>query len=206
LPKAAAKVADKDTGLAVDSIGAIGPTIRALRQRQGLSLRDLSARTGFSISFLSLVERGRSSLALTSLQRIASGLGTEAGSFFPDVAGRRDNGGNHAPHVARASGSRQLSTGSQRTYRLLSGRGFDHVLEPLLVTIEPSETIEEPYTHEGEEFAYVLSGELLFIIDGVDHRLGPGDSIHFRPTVPHSIHNDTKEPVQAVWVLTPRFL
>jgi quercetin dioxygenase-like cupin family protein len=203
VPKAVAKVADSDIGPAADSIGAIGPTIRLLRQRQGLSLRDLSARTGFSISFLSLVERGRSSLALTSLQRIANGLGTEAGNFFPDVADRRDNG---TPHVARASGSHQLSTGSQRTYRLLSGRGFDHVLEPLLVTIEPSETIEEPYTHEGEEFAYVLSGELLFIIDGVEHRLGPGDSIHFRPTVPHSIHNDTNEPVQAVWVLTPRFL
>lgn len=206
MPKADAKVADRDAGPAADSISAIGPTIRALRQKQGLSLRDLSARTGFSISFLSLVERGRSSLALTSLQRIASGLGTEAGSFFPEVATRRDNGGNNAPHVARSAGSRQLSTGSQRTYRLLSGRGFDHVLEPLLVTIEPSDTIEEPYTHEGEEFAYVLSGELLFVIDGVEHRLAPGDSIHFRPTVPHSIHNDTNEPVQAVWVLTPRFL
>lgn len=206
MPRTAARVADRDNGIAVDAIREIGPAIRELRQKQGLSLRDLSGKAGCSISFLSLVERGRSSPALTSLLRIASALGTSVGSFFPDVAGRRDNGGGRMPHVARASGARQLSTGSQRTYRLLSGRGFDHVLEPLLVTVEPSETIEEPYTHEGEEFAYVLSGELLFIIDGVEHRLGRGDSIHFRPTVPHSIHNDTDEPVQAVWVLTPRFL
>jgi uncharacterized cupin superfamily protein len=64
--------------------------------------------------------------------------------------------------------------------------------------------IEEPYAHEAEEFVYVLAGELLFVIDGVDHRLGPGDSIHFQSTIPHSIHNDAGEPVEAVWVLTPR--
>lgn len=180
----------------------IGATIRALRQERGLSLRDLSRLTGFSISFLSLVERGRSSLALTSLHKVATALGTSVASFFPAVGRAREA---TAPHVARASGgASQLSTGSQRTYRILSGRGFSRVLEPLLVTVEPSDTIEEAYAHAGEEFAYILSGELRFVIDGVDNRLGPGDSIHFDSTVPHSIHNDTDAPVEALWVLTPR--
>jgi transcriptional regulator with XRE-family HTH domain len=184
------------------TIDEIGSTIRALRQERGLSLRDLSRLTGFSISFLSLVERGRSSLALTSLQKVATALGTSVGAFFPDVQPAREA---PAPHVARAGGgTSQLSTGSQRTYRLLSGRSFTRALEPMLVTVEPSETIEEPYAHEGEEFAYVLSGELLFVIDGVNHTIGPGDSIHFKSTTPHSIHNGGNEPVQAVWVLTPR--
>jgi transcriptional regulator with XRE-family HTH domain len=180
----------------------IGATIRALRQERGLSLRDLSRLTGFSISFLSLVERDRSSLALTSLHKISNALGTSVASFFPDVGRVREA---TAPHVSRASGgASQLSTGSQRTYRMLSGRSFSRVLEPLLVTVEPSKTIEEAYTHAGEEFAFILSGELLFVIDGVNHRLGPGDSIHFESSVPHSIHNDTDAPVEAVWVLTPR--
>jgi transcriptional regulator with XRE-family HTH domain len=180
----------------------IGATIRALRHERGLSLRDLSRLTGFSISFLSLVERDRSSLALTSLHKIATALGTSVASFFPDVGRGR---GAAVPHVARASGgASQLSTGSQRTYRILSGRGFSRVLEPLLVKVEPSDTIEEAYAHAGEEFAYILSGELLFVIDGVEHRLGSGDSIHFESTVPHSIHNDTDAPVEALWVLTPR--
>lgn len=181
---------------------AIGAAIRALRQERGLSLRDLSRLTGFSISFLSLVERGRSSLALTSLQTVASALGTNVGRFFPDESEPREP--IQVPHVTRASGAQALSTGSQRTYKPLSGRGSDRVLEPLLVSVEPSDTIEERYSHPGEEFAYVLSGELLFVIDGLEYRLGPGDSIHFKSTVPHSIHNDTDEPVQALWVLTPR--
>ena len=67
----------------------VGATIRALRQERGLSLRDLSRLTGFSISFLSLVERGRSSLALTSLHNVANALGTSVASFFPDVGRAR---------------------------------------------------------------------------------------------------------------------
>jgi quercetin dioxygenase-like cupin family protein len=80
------------------------------------------------------------------------------------------------------------------------------VLEPLLVTVQPTEAIEEPYSHDGEEFAYVLSGELLFKISGTQYRLGPGDSIYFPATVPHAVHNDTGEPVRVVWVLTPRLI
>jgi uncharacterized cupin superfamily protein len=80
------------------------------------------------------------------------------------------------------------------------------VLEPLFVTVQPTEAIEEPYAHEGEEFAYVLSGELLFVIDGNEYRLGAGDSIHFQASVAHAIHNEGAEPVQAVWVLTPRLM
>jgi transcriptional regulator with XRE-family HTH domain len=200
----AAKRASADGKVAGDQpILRIGEAIRALRTERGLSLRELSELTGFSISFLSLVERGRSSLALTSLQRVAQALGTTVGSFFPEE--RETPERPPRPHVARASGgARQLSTGSLRTYRLLSGRGFNHVLEPLLVTVEPSDTVEEPYAHEAEEFAYILAGELLFIVDGVEHRLGPGDSIHLSSTVPHSIHNDTEEAVEALWVLTPR--
>src|SRR5262249_9638314 len=61
----------------------IGSTIRRLRRERGLSLRDLGRSTGFSISFLSLVERGRSSISLTSLHTLAVALGVEMSEFFP---------------------------------------------------------------------------------------------------------------------------
>jgi transcriptional regulator with XRE-family HTH domain len=180
----------------------VGAAIRALRKDCGLSLRELSERTGFSISFLSLVERGRSSLALTSLYKLARALGTDVGAFFPAAPE-----GHPLPHVSRASEASEIAiSGSRRTYKLLSGRAPDRVLEPLLVTVEPVEEVEEPYSHEGEEFAYVLFGELIFVVDGAEYRLGEGDSIHFRSTLPHSVHNDTDEPVHALWVLTPRLI
>ena len=188
-----------------EEIAAVGAAIRALRRKRGLSLRDLSRLTGFSIGFLSLVERGQSSLALTSLYKVAKALDSDVGHFFQPNGGEPE--AHPLPHVNRANEATHIAiAGVNRTYRLLSGRAPDRVLEPLLVTIQPTETIEEPYSHDGEEFAYVLSGELLYIVAGNEYRLGPGDSIHFQATVPHAIHNDGDEPVQAVWVLTPRLI
>jgi transcriptional regulator with XRE-family HTH domain len=139
--------------------------IRALRQEKGLSLRDLSSRTGLSTGFLSLVERGQSSLALTSLHAVAKALDLEVAAFF----GANGTVEPHRlPHVTRAEEGFDIAIAAkQRTYKL-------------------------------------LSGEVRFIIAGTEYRLGPGDSIHFQSTVPHAIHNDTQEPVEAVWVLTPR--
>jgi transcriptional regulator with XRE-family HTH domain len=187
-----------------EEIAAIGAAIRARRRERGLSLRDLSRLTGFSIGFLSLVERGQSSLALTSLYKLARALESEVSEFF------QANGAAEVhppPHITRADEHADIAiAGSNRTYRLLSGRAPDRLLEPLLVTVQPTDTIEEPYSHDGEEFAYILEGELVYIIAGRSYRLRPGDSIYFRATVPHAIHNDTGKPARVLWVLTPRLI
>jgi quercetin dioxygenase-like cupin family protein len=112
------------------------------------------------------------------------------------------------PHVTRASENSKIAiASSEYMYKLLSGRAPNLVLEPLLVTVQPTETMEEPpYSHDGEEFAYVLSGELLFVVNDAQYRLRAGDSIHFRATVPHSTHNDTDVLAEVLWVLTPRLI
>lgn len=191
----------------------IGAAIRSRRQELNMSLRELSKQSGLSIGFLSLVERGRSSPALTSLSNVAKALGVELSSFFPaeeeeqNEAEETKQRVSPLPYVNRANDAAKLSIIlSQRIYKMLSPRIPGLVLEPIFVTVQPGDTMDEPYGHEGEEFAYVLSGKLVFIVDGVEYRLGPGDSIHFRSTVSHAMRNDTDEPVQAIWVLTPRLM
>lgn len=191
----------------------IGAAIRSRRQELNMSLRELSKQSGLSIGFLSLVERGRSSPALTSLSNVAKALGVELSSFFPaeeeeqNEAEETKQRVSPLPYVNRANDAAKLSIIlSQRIYKMLSPRIPGLVLEPIFVTVQPGDTMDEPYSHEGEEFAYVLSGELVFIVDGVEYRLGPGDSVHFRSTVSHAMRNDTDEPVQAIWVLTPRLM
>jgi quercetin dioxygenase-like cupin family protein/lambda repressor-like predicted transcriptional regulator len=188
-----------------DEIVAVGKAIRTLRKEKGLSLRELSRRAGLSTSFLSMVERGRSSLALTSLNNVAKALDTDLADLF--VSERKVRVSHPLPHVSRAEEDGRLSiASSQRVYRVLSPRAPGLVFEPLLVTVRPDSDLEEPYSHEGEEFAYVIEGELVFTVDGEDHRLGPGDSIHLLSTVPHAIRNDADEPAKVLWVLTPRFI
>jgi transcriptional regulator with XRE-family HTH domain len=188
-----------------DEVVAIGGTIRALRRERGLSLRDLSRMSGLSTGFLSMVERGQSSLALTSLNNVAKALDVDLVELFPQ--GRKVRKSHPLPHVSRAEEDGQVSiASSQRVYKVLSPRAPDLILEPLLVTVQPGSEMEEPYAHDGEEFAYVLEGEIMFIVEGVEYRLGPGDSIHVLSTVPHAIHNDSGKPVRILWVLTPRFV
>jgi len=188
-----------------DEIVAVGKAIRTLRKEKGLSLRELSRRAGLSTSFLSMVERGHSSLALTSLNNVAKALDTDLADLF--VSERKVRVSHPLPHVSRAKEDDQLSiASSQHVYRVLSPRAPGLVFEPLLVTVRPKSDLEEPYSHEGEEFAYVIEGELLFTIHGEEYRLGPGDTIHLLSTVPHAIRNDTDEPAKILWVLTPRFI
>lgn len=188
---------------------AIGAAIRSRRRELGMSLRELSKRAGLSIGFLSLVERGRSSLALTSLAQIAKALDMELSRFFlheqATADGVEKSREGRSPYVQRGCGGEPLAIlTSQRTYKMLSPRGPGLTLEPIFVTLQPGDVIDEPHSHEGEEFAYVLSGQLVYIVDDVAYRLGPGDSIHLRSSMPHCMRNMTDEPVQAIWVVTPR--
>jgi transcriptional regulator with XRE-family HTH domain len=188
-----------------DKIAAVGKAIRTLRKEKGLSLRELSQLSGLSTGFLSMVERGRSSLALTSLNNVAKALDTDLADLF--ASDRKVRVSHPLPHVSRAKEDGRLSiASSQRVYKVLSPRAPGLVFEPLLVTVGPNSDLEEPYSHEGEEFAYVIEGEMIFAVDSEEYRLGPGDSIHLLPTVPHAIRNDTEEPAKVLWVLTPRFI
>jgi transcriptional regulator with XRE-family HTH domain len=200
--RSGASLAQRPASDGVGQLAAIGATIRGLRRKQGLSLRDLAELTGFSISFLSLVERGQSSISLTSLHTVGKALAVEMSAFFPAPSDEPE--APAVPHVTRLSGDGRLSTDSAHTYKLLGGRGFKSTLEPVHVTIAPCDDTRDAYAHEGEEFAYVLSGGLVFVVDGVEYRLGAGDSIHYQSTIPHTVRNETNEPAEALWVLTTR--
>jgi transcriptional regulator with XRE-family HTH domain len=201
---------------AVESL--VGGRIREVRQEKGLTLRALAELTGRSIGFLSQVERGQSSISLTALREVAVSLGRPMAEFFDhdplppptddvdvDVDAPRPAGRPVWTLTrANAHGPEDLFSG-HRTYKLLSARATGLALEPLLVHIAPGGTIEEiDPGHDGEEFAYILKGELLYVIDGQQLRLGPGDSMHLRSDVPHQIHNDGEEITVVVSVLTPR--
>ncbi|NEW73713.1 cupin domain-containing protein [Streptomyces rapamycinicus] len=107
----------------------------------------------------------------------------------------------HFTLTRATSGATEYVSG-QVTYRMLSDRGPSLVLEPMLVHIAPGGRREEAYAHAGEEFAYVVTGELLYEVDDVEHRLRPGDSVHLRSSVPHSMYNDTDQVTTVVSVVT----
>ncbi|GAA3846296.1 cupin domain-containing protein [Sphaerisporangium flaviroseum] len=192
-----------------DRQDAVGARMRRFRKERGLTLRGLSTRSGLSIGFLSQVERGISSIGLTALNGVAAALDRSVADFFDDDQEAGDGRATIArlpSHftLTRASTAATEYVSGQQTYRMLSARGPNLLLEPLLVHIAPGGRREDAYGHAGEEFAFVLEGELLYEVDGVEHRLYPGDSVHLRSTVPHTMYNDTDRVTTVVSVVTPR--
>lgn len=182
---------------------AVGPRIRALREASGLSLRTLASRTGLSVGFLSQVERGLSSIALSSLHAVAAALGQTMAEFFGD-APRTPADDSVIFTLTRSADRPRRVASSGRHYELLSARMPGLVLEPMLVSIEPGGPIEAATTHDGEEFAYVLRGELVYGVGDAEYRLGPGDSLYLRSNTPHWMHNRGSETTVVISVVTPR--
>ena len=156
-PEAAAAVADRPA--------AVGPRIRALRDAMGLSLRDLSERSGVSAPMLSQVERGETSPTLAVAAKIAAGLELTLSQLL-----RLDEGQHVA--VSRASGRRRSARGGHRFEELtppMPGQRADvslHVLEPGATTGGRA----DPPMHEpgSRETAVVLAGHA-----GADRRRHP---------------------------------
>ncbi|QUL80264.1 XRE family transcriptional regulator [Brevibacterium sp. SMBL_HHYL_HB1] len=183
----------------------VGRTIRQLRNSQGLSLRDVAADSGLSTGFLSLVERGLNSPSLTTLFSIADSLGVTAA----DLIGETPKKSKPTFAVTRAASddSPKISLGD-RTHQILSGNLPGQSLEALKTTVFPTKQASAPSSHGGEEFCYVLEGELSFHFASDRGQeltetvvVGEGDSLHFQSSTPHAIHNATNRPVEALWVV-----
>lgn len=182
-------------------VRAVGRRVRQLRSERDLTLEKLAQRTSLSPSFLSLVERGKSSLALTSLFTIARALDVDVADLLPQHRARSvGHPGCEVTHnFARDVPPVRVG---ERDYRFLSAGISGRMLEPLLVTIHPTIEGQPPYAHEGEEFAWVLSGSLVYIVEGVEYRLEPGSCIHVQSSLVHAVRNDSENDAVVVWVLS----
>ncbi|WP_442601781.1 helix-turn-helix domain-containing protein [Paenibacillus sp. KN14-4R] len=171
--------------------------IRALRLEQNMTLKDLSDKSGFSISFLSQVERSNSSLAITSLQKIAQSLNVPITYFFES----QKNNKYHTPVEER---KQTRIEGSPMIYVRLGGDFPDRAMEPLLNILPPSQTKSVAFNHAGEEFYYVLEGTVMINVDEEEYVLQKGDTIHFPSTLVHTLYNPSvDEEAQVLSVLTP---
>jgi XRE family transcriptional regulator, regulator of sulfur utilization len=170
----------------------VGVRVKALRESAGLSLRDLSARSGVSAPMLSQVERGETSPTLTVAARIAAGLELrlsqllrldEGGSVTVVRAVQRQRGGN-----ARRGHRFEVLTSAQPGQRAELSR---HTLAPGGATGAP----DDPPMHEAgsRETALVERGTVVLICDGQRHELREGDCVTFDADLPHHFENPASE-------------
>jgi quercetin dioxygenase-like cupin family protein/DNA-binding XRE family transcriptional regulator len=169
----------------------VGQRIRRLRQQSGTSLRRQAALAGVAPSALSALENGRGGMSLAALQRVAA----EFGLSITDLLASPPETDGEAPETTvetfpGCSGTpTAVGRGKGALYQLL-GAGQGHLLQPYVLSFLPGGGYgSDRMGHPGEEFAYVVMGEVELLLGDDVHELRQGDAIRFRTETPHSFRN-----------------
>lgn len=159
----------------------VASRLRKLRRARGLSLDAVAAVAGTSKSLLSKIENAKVSSPISTYSRIAVALGATVG----DLLGEGDSG----PCVLVRHNERKpmprRGTRFGYSYEALGHKKGDKRMEPFLVTYPAGLAAAPSFTHDGEEFLFLLKGRLEFVHGGRRFILGPGDCLYLDGKVPH---------------------
>lgn len=189
-----ASEADREEGVQ------LGEKIKSAREKQGLSIEDLSDRTGIELAILNQVEENQYVPPLGELIKLSKALAMKMGNFIstgeePFTVVRSDQ------RKAISRFGKNIPSRQEYFYEPLAPDKKDRFMEPFMVTLLPTET-QELSQHDGQEFIFVLEGEM-------DVRIGkeysdvirPGDAIYYDSTTPHLVKAHGDKPAKILAVL-----
>jgi len=175
----------------------VGAKIRELRTQRRLSLRSLANISGLNINTLSLVENGKSSPSVGTLQQLARALEVPITAFFEAEPISRQV-------VFTNRQNRTEATFSQTRMENLGKELAGNIVQPFLVTLEPEAgSGKRMIVHTGHEFVFCLVGRVLYRIENDIYMLNPGDSLVFESHLPHRWENMSDGKSQIILVLYP---
>ncbi len=172
----------------------LGASIREARKSAGITVTGLAEKTELSQPFVSQIENGHTTPSVLNLHRIAKALGTTAHELL-------ERGARAPIKVVRAVDSRSYNLSPSAVLRFCIGG--TRLMDCNEVTAEAHSQADSATAHEGEEFVYVIEGEIRLTIDGGDYTLGPGDTAYYAATIPHRWFNDTDRRARFLFVGTP---
>jgi DNA-binding transcriptional MerR regulator/quercetin dioxygenase-like cupin family protein len=172
----------------------LGPKLRRLRKKSGLGVVEAAKRAKISAGFLSGIELSRANPSVATLQRLAATYGTTVLDFY-DLP-------KQANHLIRPRDRRAIQTQSGVRIELLSIGARQ--LESQIFRVPPGAGSDGAYSHQGEEFIYMMAGTLEIWLDELAcHTLREGDSFWFESTVGHRWYNPSSEEAVLLWINTP---
>ncbi|MBV8048464.1 MAG: cupin domain-containing protein [Paludibacterium sp.] len=162
----------------------VGARLRMVRDRYGLSQRELAKRAGVTNGTISLIEQNRVSPSISSLKKVLEGLPMTLADFFTFDAEPQ------TPKVFYQA-DELPNLGNDQIRFLLVGTAHDHRdIAILREHYEPgADTGPDMLIHEGQEGGVVISGQIEVTVNGESRVLGPGDAYYFDSRLPHRFRN-----------------
>jgi len=175
----------------------VGKRLRVMRTRRGFSLRALANRSGLNVNTLVLVENGKSSPSVSTLQQLALALGVPIAAFFESEPIEKVVVFTPAAQRPQAAFS---STQMQNLGKDLAGSA----VQPFVVTLKPGMgSGERMIVHTGHEFVYCLRGSIQYQVEQQKYLLSPGDSLVFEAHLPHCWENKAEDSAQILLIFYP---
>jgi transcriptional regulator with XRE-family HTH domain len=174
-------------------LAAVGPRLRALRKRRGVTLEQLADITGISVSTLSRLESGRRRPTLELLLPLARAHRVP----LDELAGAPASGDPRIyPRPIRRGGSTWLP--------LTRNPGGPSVFKQIIPANPGPPGHPEQQVHDGYEWIYVISGQLRLVLGDTDVRLTAGEAAEFDTRIPHAAANDGRGPVELLNIFGPQ--
>ena len=173
----------------------IGGLLKAKRLEKSFTLQELAERSGLSAAFLSQAERGKATPSIVSLINIAGALDTDINYFLTPP--------EPMSLVRRANDPRYVKIDSPVVYKRLDAQIRNQNMNALLMEIPPGTALPVVHREEGEDFFYVVEGEVEYGIGKEVFKLGVGDSAHHNTQIDHKVINKSDCVAKLLWVGTP---
>jgi transcriptional regulator with XRE-family HTH domain len=172
----------------------IGERLKAIRLERKLSLREAAERSGLSRTFVRLVERGETEIALSRFLRLTNSYGVFASDFLAAV---------HEPaveYVPLAKAYKVPSSSADVEVVYLSSPSWQ--MQPFLVRLAPGARME-PIVHVGEEFLHCIAGTPTMVVAGSPVTMTVGDTLFLPEYAEHTYVNDGSEYAALVGAVLP---
>ena len=166
---------------------AIGSKIRNLRESKEISIETMAQECGLKTQYLKAIEDNEHVPTIGELIKVVRVLGVRVGTILDDFS-------NEGPVISRSSewNNSPVLRGKEgdcgpMSYFSLSSKKHDRHMETYIVNLHHKEGDKQLSSHEGEEFIYVLEGEIEVRYGKEVHRLSDGDTIYYDSIVPHLV-------------------
>ncbi len=173
----------------------IGEKIRDLRLACELTQEELADRCELTKGYISQLENDLTSPSIATLIDILSALGTDLKEFFSDIDREEKISFSKNEFVEKIT--------EQYVLNWLVPNAQKNMMEPVHMLLKAGACTEEDFPHEGEEFGFVLKGEIVLELGKRRIKVKKGESFYFSASKVHKIINKANKDAEFIWVSSP---
>jgi len=175
----------------------IGEKLKRLRMELQLTQEELADRTELTKGYISQVERDLASPSIATLVDLLEALGTSIGEFFSDEKS------NQKVVFKKDDVFIKEEPDYNMEIHWIVPNAQKNEMEPIIINLEPGGMSYDDEPHHGEEFGFVLKGEVELVLDTKRYTIKKGECFYYKADIDHKLKNSSNSPASVLWIVTP---